>query len=84
MSKDNFPTPTPVGSYTDAFAVTPDDDTDLATLPQALWVGGAGNLTVTMPSGDVTFTAVAAGTELKIRPIRVKESTTATLIVALV
>lgn len=81
--KNNFPSGA-AGSFSDAIEVTPDDDTDLDILPTALWVGGAGNLTVTMPSGDVTFTAVAAGTQLNIRPTRVKESTTATLILALV
>lgn len=80
--KNNFPFPS-AGQYTDAVEVTPDDDSDLAALPQALWIGGVGDLVVKMPSGDVTFEAVAAGTLLPIRPIRVLEATTATLIVAL-
>lgn len=81
--KNNYPSGL-AGSYSDAFAVTPDDDTDLATLPSALWVGGTGDLAVKLPSGNVTFTAVPAGTELRIRPLRVLEASTATLIVALV
>jgi hypothetical protein len=68
-----------------AAAVTPSDSTDLAYNSRALYVGGAGNLVVTMSGGgDVTFTAVPAGSILPIRVSRVKAtSTTATSIVNL-
>ncbi len=68
-----------------ASAVTPSDSTDLAYTSRALYVGGAGNLVVTMVGGgDVTFTAVPAGSILPIRVSRVKAtSTTATSIVNL-
>lgn len=68
-----------------ATAVTPSDSTDLAFNSRALYIGGAGNLVVTMVGGgDVTFTAVPAGSILPIRVSRVKAtSTTATSIVNL-
>ncbi len=68
-----------------ATAITPSDSTDLAFNSRALYVGGAGNLVVTMAGGgDVTFTAVPAGSILPIRVSRVKAtSTTATSIVNL-
>lgn len=68
-----------------ATAVTPSDSTDLAFNSRALYVGGAGNLVVTMAGGgDVTFTAVPAGSILPIRVSRVKSTnTTATSIVNL-
>ncbi len=83
MSINNFPIAT-VGLYSDAYVVTPNDTDDLPIIPQALWIGGAGDLVVEMPSGDVTLTAVPAGTEIKLRALKVKEATTATLILALV
>ena len=67
----------------DAFAITPDDATDLANLPRAIYVGGTGNIVVTM-GGDVTFSSVPAGTLLPIRPSRVKATgTTATNLLGL-
>ena len=68
-----------------ATAVTPSDSTDLAFNSRALYVGGAGNLVVTMAGGgDVTFTAVPAGSILPVRVTRVKStSTTATAILNL-
>lgn len=81
--KNNFPFAA-AGTYSDAFEVTPDDDADLEQLPQALWIGTTGDLVVQMPSGTVTIEAVPAGTELKLRAIRVLEATTAGSIIALV
>lgn len=51
-----------------AYAVTP-HDTNLQPNPtRALYVGGAGNVKVTMVGGqEVTFVGVAAGTVLPIR-----------------
>ena len=68
-----------------ATAVTPSDSTDLAYTSRALYVGGAGNLVVTMAGGgDVTFTGVPVGSILPVRVTRVKAtSTTATSIVNL-
>lgn len=49
-----------------------------------LYVGGAGNVTVTTIGGDdVTFNAVPIGTILYVQVLAVKSSTTATLINAL-
>jgi hypothetical protein len=69
-----------------AFAVTPHDTNALGFPTSGLFVGGAGNLVVTMISGsDVTFTGVLAGSLLPIEVSHVKAtSTTATNIVALV
>jgi hypothetical protein len=69
-----------------AAAVTPNDGTDLAVLPaRALYIGGAGNISVDTAAGDtVTFSGLAAGTILPVSVKRVRStSTTATLIVAL-
>lgn len=67
-------------------AVTPDNSNDLAYATRALWVGGAGNLSVIDLDGNtVAFTGIPAGTLLPIRVARVRATgTTATNIVALV
>jgi hypothetical protein len=66
-----------------AVAVTKSDVTDLGRT-RAVWVGGVGDLVVTMADGvDVTFTAVPAGSWLWIQVQKVKAATTATNIVAL-
>jgi hypothetical protein len=69
----------------DAAAVTPSDTAPLVYVSRALYVGGAGNLVVTMQGGgNVTFTGVPAGTVLPIRCTHVRStSTTATAIVNL-
>jgi len=68
-----------------AEVVAPSDATDLDFLARALWVGGAGNVSVVMMDGNtVVFTGVAAGTLLPIRFSRVNATgTTATNMVAL-
>lgn len=69
-----------------AFPVTPNDSTDLATTARALYVGGAGNVSIDDLSGRtaVVFTAVPAGMILPVRAKRVRATgTTATNIVAL-
>ena len=68
-----------------AEAVTPSDSTDLTNVSRALWVGGAGNISVIMANGStVLFSGIAAGTMLPLRVSRVRStSTTATLIVAI-
>jgi len=68
-----------------AAAVTPNDAADLTTASRAIYVGGAGNLTVVMLGGaTITFTGVAAGTIYPLRVARVRATgTTATGLVAL-
>lgn len=69
---------------THAVAVTPSDLADLAVVPRALFLGGAGDLTVTLKddAAAVTLTGAAAGWH----PIRARRvwatGTTATTIVA--
>ena len=68
-----------------AVAVTPNDSTDLARTPRAVYVGGAGNLNVDMSDGTtILFANLTAGTILPVRVKRVRAtSTTATSLVAL-
>lgn len=68
-----------------AFAteITP-ADTDLDEYTRALYVGGAGNVTVLTAGGDtVTFVGVVGSTILPIRCRQVKAATTATNIIGL-
>ena len=69
----------------DAAAVTPDDATALSTVPRAIYVGNAGDVSVEMQGGQVvTFANVQGGTVLAVRPLRVRQTgTTASGIVAL-
>lgn len=68
-----------------AFAVTPNDSTDLTHAARALFVGGAGDIKVDTVGGDtVTFTGVTAGSIFPVRVSRVYATgTTATNIVAI-
>ena len=60
---------------TNAAAITP-SVSPLADVTRALYVGGAGNVTVTMLGGQsVTFTAVPAGSILPIRCTHVTAAT---------
>jgi hypothetical protein len=73
-----------LGGARHAAAVTPSDGTVLNC--RAVYVGGAGNVAVTLAddSAAVTFTAVAAGTLLPLYCKKVMSTnTTATAIVAL-
>lgn len=64
--------------------VTKSDTTKLSADCIGLWVGGAGNVAVTMWDGSTaTFSSVPAGTLLPISPMLVMAATTATNIVAL-
>lgn len=75
---------TPDSCARHAFAITP-ADSNLAQEARALYVGGTGNVTVTMDSGNVvTFTNVAAGSILPISVTRVAAATTATSIIGLI
>lgn len=66
-------------------AVTTSDVTTYEPYFSALWIGGAGNVAITLLNGvSVTFTAVPVGTLLPICGRQVKATgTTATNIVAL-
>jgi hypothetical protein len=82
--RDRFPYAGSLDSAADGFAVSPSDSNDLNDLPRALWVGGAGDVALALPSGNVVLKGVQAGTLISIRPIRVRATgTTATDIVAL-
>lgn len=67
-----------------ASAVTPHDTNTLPYFTRALYVGGAGNITVKMNGVNILFTAVPAGMILPIRTDMVLATgTSATAIVAL-
>jgi len=75
-----------LSGYSKAMAVVL-HDTNLIAPPfttKALYVGGAGNLKVTINGVALTFTGVPAGTILPIKPsIAWATGSTATLVVAL-
>ncbi len=55
-----------------AFSITPNNDSDLPAVTRALYVGVSGDLAVTMQSGEtITLTNVMAGTLLPLRLARV-------------
>ncbi len=85
MTFPNLAPPVGQGPGYDGFAVTKSDTTIFAVPTRAIWVGGTGDLTVTMQGGTVlTFTAVPAGTWLDLCTTKVMSTgTTATLIVGL-
>jgi len=66
-------------------AVTPHDTTELTNVSRALWIGGAGNITVlTAEDETVLISGIQAGTLLPIQVKRVDATaTTATLITSL-
>jgi S1-C subfamily serine protease len=73
-----------VSYATKAVAVTTSDSTVIART-RGIYVGGAGNIAVTMADGgDVTFTAIGVGTIHQIGVVKIKATgTTATNILAL-
>jgi hypothetical protein len=72
------------GPATDGFTVIPADATVFAQPTRALYVGGAGNVTVRMISNNiVTFSSVPVGTVLPIRITAVFANSTATSIVGM-
>ncbi len=76
----------PLQSARNLAAVTPSDGADLPNVAKALWIGGAGNVSViAVDDGEaVTITGVPAGAILPIRAKRVRATgTTATNIVNL-
>lgn len=70
---------------THAVAVTPDDDNDLTHVTRYLYVGGTGNVKVTMQGGEtVVLTGLVQGHMHPIRVSRVHSTdTTATAIIGL-
>ncbi len=66
---------------TDDFEViVPDDDNDLAKLPRRVWAATDGNAVVHNKDGDTVTIPVLAGQDVPIRPRRVLETSTATLV----
>ena len=56
------------GPARSGFAVTPDDSNSLTNTPRALFVGGGGNIKMTLVSGDViTLTGVVGGSVIAVR-----------------
>lgn len=76
---------TVISPLTSAASVTPHNTNELEYVTRALYVGGVGDVAVTMQDGgNVTFVGVPAGTTLPIRVKIVKATgTDATDIVAL-
>lgn len=76
---------TVISPLTSAASVTPHNTNELSYVTRALYVGGVGDVAVTMQDGgEVTFVGVPAGTILPIRVKIVKATgTDATDIVAL-
>lgn len=70
----------------DAFAVTPNDGADLASVTRGLWIGVAGDVSVvTLKGTTVTLKGAPSGSLIPVRVARVRATgTTATNIVALV
>lgn len=68
-----------------AFAVTPNDSTDLTFTARGLYIGGGGDVKLDTAQGDtVTFVGVPAGSVLPVTAARVYSTdTTATSIVAI-
>lgn len=71
-----------LNSSRSAQAVTKSDSTTYAGM-RAVYVGTAGDLTVTIGGSDVAFKNVASGQLLPICPTKIKAATTAADIVAL-
>lgn len=68
------------GPAINAFAISPDDATDLALTTRALYSGAGGDIAVIMQGGGtITFKAVPAGVILPLRVQRVMLSGTTAL-----
>jgi len=78
MSKDTAPA-------TGGASITPSDTVQITKVHRAVYVGGAGNLSVTTSGGDaIIFVGVPAGTILPIKCSLIKStSTTATSILVI-
>lgn len=85
---DRFSTRAPVlsGPASGGFAVEPHDTNELPRITRALYVGGAGTISMILASGDaLTLSNVPAGSLLPVRTRQVLATgTTATAIAAFV
>lgn len=64
--------------------ITKSDTADLNPKIQSIYVGGAGNLVIMTPAGDlVTFNGALAGHIYPIKPLRVMAASTTTNLVGL-
>ncbi|MEM6847572.1 MAG: hypothetical protein AAF580_05775 [Pseudomonadota bacterium] len=70
----------------DAFPIVPTDGVDLPSLARALYIGSAGDITITTAAGSsVTFVGVSAGTVLPVHTCQVAATgTTAAHLIGLV
>lgn len=60
------------GPITEVFAITADDEADLAALPRAIYVGTAGDVKITTPGGtEIVLNNLAAGIWHPLRPARI-------------
>lgn len=68
-----------------AVAITPSDVTVYEPPLQAIYIGGAGNLTVQLADGvtNITLTAPAVGSTHYLQARQVRAATTATLLVGM-
>ena len=80
-----YSSPSLNGPAAHAFAVTPNDSSDLAETTRALYIGTSGSVAAVMASGStVTFGSVQSGTTLPVRVTRILATgTTASAIVGL-
>jgi hypothetical protein len=71
-------------SYSGGIAVTPHDTNELTHVCRAIYVGGAGNVSVKMGETVVTFIAPPVGSILPVRTSLIRATlTTATNLIAL-
>ncbi len=74
-----------IGPALHAFVITPSDTVNLTHATRAIYVGGAGDISLDMRGGEtaVLHVGVVAGTVLSVQAIRVRATgTTATNLVA--
>lgn len=73
----------PSGGGRSAFAITPNDSTDLATAARAVYVGGSGDIRVQdLDGNDITLSGAVAGSTIPLAVKRVySTNTTATNLV---
>jgi hypothetical protein len=75
----DFPT-TLTSPATNAAAITPSDNTPLAYVSRAIYVGQTGDISVEMQSGQiVTFQNVQGGSILALRTLKVRQTGTTAL-----
>lgn len=81
-----YASPSLSGPASHGFAITPHDTNPLAETTRALYVGGAGAVSVVLASGaSLSFASVSPGTVLPVRVTKVMATgTTATDILGLV